>query len=108
MLAAHGPEETPHRKEETDRPGAEPRRPRARTAQDTGAQGAHIEEGLPAEGQASETRGAVGRGGRAQMAVGRWQIAIILIAITLVGAVKLFLWEVYSPEYGFEMPWIQT
>ena len=40
--------------------------------------------------------------------LGRRTFAIILIAITLVGAVKLFLWEVYSPEYGFEMPWIQT
>jgi hypothetical protein len=22
--------------------------------------------------------------------------------------VKLFLFEIYSPEYGFRMPWIQT
>jgi len=22
-------------------------------------------------------------------------------------AIKLFLWEIYSPEYGFAMPWLQ-
>lgn len=39
---------------------------------------------------------------------GRRSLAIILVTIALVLAVHLFLWEIYSPEYGFRMPWIQT
>ena len=39
---------------------------------------------------------------------GSRRLAIILVSIALIGAVKLFLWEVYSPEYGFSMPWIDT
>ena len=39
---------------------------------------------------------------------GRRPVAIGLLAVTLLLAVHLFLWEVYSPEYGFRMPWIQT
>lgn len=39
---------------------------------------------------------------------GRRSLAIIFITIALVLAVHLFLWEIYSPEYGFRMPWIQT
>lgn len=39
---------------------------------------------------------------------GSRRIAIGFIALALVGAAKLFLWEIYSPEYGFSMPWIQT
>jgi hypothetical protein len=39
---------------------------------------------------------------------GRRAVAIVLVAITLVLAVHLFLWEIYSPEYGFRMPWIET
>lgn len=39
---------------------------------------------------------------------GRRKFAIVLIAVTLALAVHLFLWEIYSPEYGFRMPWIQT
>jgi hypothetical protein len=39
---------------------------------------------------------------------GRRPLAIILVAVALVLAVKLFLWEIYSPEYGFRMPWLQT
>ena len=35
------------------------------------------------------------------------KVAIILVALTLALAVHLFLWEIYSPEYGFRMPWIQ-
>jgi hypothetical protein len=42
-----------------------------------------------------------GRFGRRPMAIG-------LLVLTLLLAVHLFLWEVYSPEYGFRMPWIQT
>ena len=39
---------------------------------------------------------------------GRRGLAIALIAITLVLAIHLFLWEIHSPEYGYRMPWIQT
>jgi hypothetical protein len=39
---------------------------------------------------------------------GRRSIAILLVAVALVLAVHLFLWEIHSPEYGFKMPWIQT
>lgn len=35
-----------------------------------------------------------------------------LSAITLIACLGLYLWEfqyeIYSPEYGFRMPWIQT
>jgi hypothetical protein len=39
---------------------------------------------------------------------GRRSLAIVLVAIGLLFAIHLFLWEIYSPEYGFRMPWIQT
>jgi hypothetical protein len=39
---------------------------------------------------------------------GKRPVAIGLLAIALLLAVHLFLWEIYSPEYGFRMPWIQT
>ena len=39
---------------------------------------------------------------------GRRGLAIALVAITLVLAIHLFLWEIHSPEYGYRMPWIQT
>jgi hypothetical protein len=29
------------------------------------------------------------------------------LAVCFVLAVGLFLWEIYSPQYGFEMPWLQ-
>jgi hypothetical protein len=34
--------------------------------------------------------------------------AIALFASSLVLATGLFLFEIYSPEYGFRMPWLQT
>jgi hypothetical protein len=34
--------------------------------------------------------------------------AIGLLALAFALAVGLFLWEVYSPKYGFAMPWIQV
>jgi hypothetical protein len=37
----------------------------------------------------------------------RW-MAIAMFAASLILAIGLFLFEVYSPEYGFRMPWIQT
>jgi hypothetical protein len=39
---------------------------------------------------------------------GRRLLAIIFVAVALVFAVHLFLWEIHSPEYGFRLPWIQT
>ena len=39
---------------------------------------------------------------------GRRPLAVALVAVTLLLAVHLFLWEIHSPEYGFRMPWIQT
>jgi hypothetical protein len=34
--------------------------------------------------------------------------AIGLLALAFVVAIGLFLWEVYSPQYGFDMPWIEV
>lgn len=39
---------------------------------------------------------------------GRRSIAVLCILLCLALAVKEFLWEIYSPNYGFRMPWIQT
>jgi hypothetical protein len=39
---------------------------------------------------------------------GRRKLAILLVAVTLILAVHLFLWEIHSPVYGFRLPWIQT
>jgi hypothetical protein len=36
---------------------------------------------------------------------GRAAVACLLLSLGL-GA-RLFLWEVYSPDYGFRMPWLQ-
>ncbi len=38
----------------------------------------------------------------------RPQVAIGLAVLCLLLAIKLFLFEIYSPETGFRMPWIQT
>ena len=40
--------------------------------------------------------------------LGRRRLAILLVTLTLLLAIHLFLWEIYSPEYGFRMPWIRT
>ena len=40
--------------------------------------------------------------------IGRRWLAVLLFAASFVLAVGLFLYEIYSPEYGFRMPWIQT
>lgn len=40
--------------------------------------------------------------------IGRRWMAVALFAASLVLAFGLFLFEIYSPEYGFRMPWIQT
>ena len=39
---------------------------------------------------------------------GSRRTAILLVSIALLLAIHLFLWEIYSPEYGFRMPWIDT
>lgn len=40
--------------------------------------------------------------------IGRRWLAVALFAASFVLAIGLFLFEIYSPEYGFRMPWIQT
>lgn len=40
--------------------------------------------------------------------LGRGRIAIVCLLATLGFSIGLFLFEVYSPEYGFRMPWIQV
>ena len=37
---------------------------------------------------------------------GRWSLLFFFASLALAGA--LFLYEIYSPEYGFRMPWLQT
>ncbi|ANG96167.1 hypothetical protein LQT97_23355 [Brucella pseudogrignonensis] len=39
---------------------------------------------------------------------GRQSVAIFLAVLCLALGVKQFLWEIYSSEYGYRMPWIQT
>ena len=39
---------------------------------------------------------------------GRRGLALIAIAACLALAIYEFQYEIYSPEYGFGMPWIQT
>lgn len=33
--------------------------------------------------------------------------AHLAIAVCLALSIGLFLWEIWSPQYGFEMPWLQ-
>ncbi len=40
--------------------------------------------------------------------LGQCRLSVVVLLVCFVLAVKLFLWEIYSPEYGFRMPWIQT
>lgn len=35
-------------------------------------------------------------------------IGIILLLVCLALSAGLFLFEIYSPEYGFRMPWLQV
>ena len=39
--------------------------------------------------------------------VGRSRLAVSCLMLSLALCVGLFLWEVYSPDYGFRMPWLQ-
>jgi hypothetical protein len=34
--------------------------------------------------------------------------AVSCLLLCLILSVGLFLWEVYSPEYGFRMPWLRV
>jgi hypothetical protein len=40
--------------------------------------------------------------------LGRQAVAVACLIVCLVLSIGLFLFEVYSPDYGFRMPWIQT
>ena len=35
------------------------------------------------------------------------RLAVSCLVLSLALSVGLFLWEVYSPDYGFRMPWLQ-
>lgn len=39
--------------------------------------------------------------------LGLRRLAITSLSACFVLATVLFLWEVYSPDYGFRMPWLQ-
>jgi len=39
---------------------------------------------------------------------GRDRLAMSCLALSLGLCVWLFLWEIYSPDYGFRMPWLQV
>ncbi len=34
--------------------------------------------------------------------------ALAAVALCFALAIALFLYEIYSPQYGFRMPWLQT
>jgi len=38
--------------------------------------------------------------------VGLRRLGALCLLICLALGVRLFLWEVYSPDYGFRMPWL--
>lgn len=35
------------------------------------------------------------------------RLAMFSLFISFVLCVALFLWEIYSPDYGFHLPWLQ-
>ena len=39
--------------------------------------------------------------------VGFARLAVVCLLVCLALCVGIFLWEIYSPEYGFRMPWLQ-
>ncbi len=39
---------------------------------------------------------------------GRGRLAVACLLVCLAFSVGLFLWEIYSPEYGFRMPWLEV
>ena len=36
------------------------------------------------------------------------RLAVFCLFLSLALCVWLFLWEIYSPNYGFRMPWLQA
>ena len=34
--------------------------------------------------------------------------AMVFLFLSSIMAIGLFLWEIYSPDYGFRMPWLQV
>jgi hypothetical protein len=36
------------------------------------------------------------------------RLAVACLFVSLALCVVLFLWEIYSPEYGLRMPWLQV
>lgn len=36
------------------------------------------------------------------------RLAVSCLFVSFALCVWLFLWEIYSPEYGFRMPWLQV
>lgn len=38
--------------------------------------------------------------------LGRLAVTFLLLSVAL--CAWLFLWEIYSPDYGFRMPWLQV
>jgi hypothetical protein len=39
---------------------------------------------------------------------GSRRVAGVCLGVSLILGIWLFLWEIYSPEYGFHMPWLQV
>jgi hypothetical protein len=39
---------------------------------------------------------------------GRERLAVFCLFVSLALCVGLFLWEIYSPDTGFRMPWLQV
>jgi hypothetical protein len=38
-----------------------------------------------------------------------WQrSAVSCLVVSLGFCIYLFMWEIYSPDYGFKMPWLQV
>ena len=40
--------------------------------------------------------------------LGRRRSALICLVASLVLTLSLFAWEIYSPDYGFRMPWLEV
>jgi hypothetical protein len=36
------------------------------------------------------------------------RVAVCFLLVSLALCIWLFLWEIYSPEYGFRMPWLRV
>ncbi|MCR6671546.1 hypothetical protein [Devosia ginsengisoli] len=34
-------------------------------------------------------------------------VARLMVGVCTTLSIGLFLWEIWSPQYGFEMPWLQ-